>query len=636
MPLDWFNTREATQVGATLADYFLPEGGVSATGGRKTEPPKNGHADLQKFLQRVAREATPLKLNLIKRAKLLNTFKWRLLEHGLDRKFADELTELVLLQLSGRSLGLPVPAGSFGSRSVDRITSRRVPALLAESDARFGKREYTEAAERLREVLAVEPRHAVAHAKLGAVLSHMGRYREAEQEFRRAIELKPTCADAHFNLGNLLRWKGDFAASESALRHAAKRNPRNSDALVSLAYTLVGLGRPSDARNCLEKALRLNSRDATALSGLGWLQSLEGRFEEAERLLQSALERDPRCSQACALLAELRRMTTADKSWLDSAERILAAGLSPIEEAKLRFAMGKYFDDLGAYSRAFEQYKRGNELYKLLAAPYDRHARSSFVDDMIRLYTRRNLTQALDGASESARPVFVVGMMRSGTTLVEQIIASHPDAIGAGELDFWNAMLHKQKQSLQQKLPDGASAKKLADSYVKELARRSPGALRVVDKSTFNSDCIGLIHCVFPQARFIYLRRDPLDTCLSCYFHDFANLAGFTLDLSDLAHYYREHHRLMAHWRSALPEGTLLEVPYAELVADQENWSRRIIEFIGLAWDPRCIEFHNTERPILTASSWQVRQRMYSSSIGRWRNYQKFIGPLLKLRDLEP
>jgi hypothetical protein len=218
---------------------------------------------------------------------------------------------------------------------------------------------------------------------------------------------------------------------------------------------------------------------------------------------------------------------------------------------------------------------------------------------------------------------------------VEQIIASHPQAMGAGELDFWNTNADKQRETLRSEGPDEPLARKLADSYLKLLERYSASALRVVDKSTFNTDHLGLIHLVLPQARIIYLQRDPIDNCLSCYFQDFANVASFTMDLQDLAHHYREHHRMISHWRSVLPQGALLLVPYAELVADPETWSRRIIEFIGLEWDARCLQFHETQRSVLTASNWQVRQPVYSRSVGRWRNYEKLIGPLLKLRELE-
>jgi tetratricopeptide (TPR) repeat protein len=634
MLLDWFNAREATEVGMTLADYYLPENGASAAGGRKPQSAKNGRSDLQKFLQRVAREAGPLKLNLFKRAKLLNSFKWRLLERGVDRNTVDELTELVLLQLSGSSLGRATSAGAPRTRTIERGPSRRVPALLAEADARLTAGDHAEAAARYREALSLEPRNAVAHNRLGVALMMQGQYQEAEAEFRSAIELKSTYAEAYFRLGTVLRWRGNFAASETALRRAVKLDPRNEEALVGLGYTIGALASWDDAKNCMEKALRLKPRSASALCARGWVASIEGRFEEAEPLLRQAVEVDPKCSEAWACLADLRRMTPADKDWLEGAERVLASGVSPIEEARLRFAMGKYFDDLQSFSKAFKEYKTANELYKRIASPYDRAARKSFVDEMTRVYARELLSTRASGACESAKPVFVVGMMRSGTSLMEQIIASHPDAAGAGEIEFWNGTVQREKPFLQREIPDAQLSKKLAESYLRILDRHSPQALRVVDKAPRNSDLLGLIHLVFPNARFIYMQRDPVDTCLSCYFQEFANMAGFTLDLADLAHYYREHRRLLAHWREVLPAGTLLEVPYAELVADQEAWSRKVIEFIGLPWDPRCLEFHKTERPVVTASNWQVRQRIYSSSVGRWKNYEKFIGPLLELRKL--
>ncbi|HEY2037178.1 MAG TPA: sulfotransferase [Steroidobacteraceae bacterium] len=364
------------------------------------------------------------------------------------------------------------------------------------------------------------------------------------------------------------------------------------------------------------------------------MAGIEGRFDEAEKLYRGALDTDPLQAAAWASLVTLRRMTAADRDWLEGVERTLASGVPAVDESRLRFAMGKYFDDLGNFSRAFEQYKRGNELYKLVAAPYARDERTKFVDDMIRAYTQQRLARPLEGIRESAKPVFVTGMMRSGTSLVEQIIASHSKAAGAGELDFWGNAARQHERIVRYEVANPALAGRLADAYLQTLSRYSAEALRVVDKSTFNSDHLGLIHMALPQARIIYLRRDPVDTCLSCYFQNFANVASFTMDLSDLAHYYREHHRLIMHWRSTLPAGVLLEVPYAELVADPEAWSRRIIEFIGLEWEPRCLEFQQTKRAVVTASHWQVRQRVYSRSVGRWRNYEKYIGPLLELRDL--
>jgi hypothetical protein len=327
-------------------------------------------------------------------------------------------------------------------------------------------------------------------------------------------------------------------------------------------------------------------------------------------------------------------MTPSDRDWLKGAEETAASALAPVEEANIRCAIGKYYDDVGDFPRAFRSYQRGNALRKMAAETYDRDAHTQQVDDLIRVCTSEALG-ARAGASNSERPVFVVGMMRSGTSLVEQIIASHPAAKGAGELQFWHEAVRKHAATLRHELPSEPLRRKLAAAYLRDLASHSADALRVVDKATVNSDYLGLIHSVFPNARMVYLRRDPIDSCLSCYFQPFSAALNFTMDLSDLAHYYREHQRLMAHWRSVLPSETLLDVPYAALVADQETWTRRIVDFLGLEWDERCLDFHRTDRAVLTASYWQVRQKIYKSSVGRWRNYQEFIGPLLALSDAD-
>ncbi len=513
MLLDWFNARAATQVGATLADCYLLESDPPGASRRKPQPAGNGRTDLRKFLQRVAREAGPLRLNLFKRAKLLNSFKWRLLERGVDRETADEVTELVLLQLSGGPLRAASPA-AVAVAPAERGHTRRVPVLFAEADAYFDEGNHREAAARYEAALQIDSRNAVAHVKLGASLCNLGRYAEAEHEFRRAIKIKATCPGAQLNLGVLLRIKGEFAASELALRAAVKQDPRDPQALVDLGFTLSLLRDLAGAKECFERALRLKPQHADALCGFGRLARDEGRFEEAERFYRTALGSEPLKAGAWAPIPALRRMTSADTDWLEGVEKTLATGVQPLEEAKLRFAMGKYFDDLGKYSRAFSEYKRGNELCKLAALPYDRSARTAFVDDMLRVYSREPAVRPSEGACESKTPIFVVGMPRSGTSLMEQIIASHPRAAAGGELDFWNSAVRKYA-SLLREPPDAGLTRKLADSYLKVLTRDCGQAARVVDKAPYNSDLLGLIHRVLPQARSLFMRRSPIDTGLS-------------------------------------------------------------------------------------------------------------------------
>jgi tetratricopeptide (TPR) repeat protein len=631
MLLNWLNTREVTEVGTALADDVVLQSNAGAAARRgRGDSAQELQKFLQRFLQRVDRDARPMKLNLFKRAKLANTFKWRLLEKGMEQQLVDELTRALVLRLNPNPKG---PAPSATARGSKRPSSRDTRALLTRGNELLARGAYGEARECYQELVNFDPRDAAARNGLGAALAQLTRYGEAEDQFRRAIGIRAGYPEAHYNLAGVLQSTGRANESEMPLRRALKLKPSYVDARASLGMSLVLLNRLAEARDCYEKALRVAPRHVRALVGLGQIEALEGRFTEAEVAYRRALEIEPAAAYAWAALVWLRKMTPADASWLKRAEQIVAGELPPIDEATLRFAMGKYCDDVGDFAQAFRSYQRANELHKRRAEPYDRQARSAFVDDLVRVYTRESLARARTGASDSTRPVFVVGMPRSGTSLVEQILASHPAAKGAGELDFWIGVIRKNESAIRTEILAEPLRKKLAAEYLRVLAGHSSDAQRVVDKAPVNSDFLGLIQSVYPNARIIYLRRDPIDTCLSCYFQQFTPLMNYTMDLSDLAHYYREHRRLVAHWRSVLPPESLLEVPYAELVADQEQWTRRILEFVGLPWDEHCLDFYKTQRVVTTASTWQVRQKIYKSSVERWRNYKKFIGPLLELGD---
>ena len=228
-------------------------------------------------------------------------------------------------------------------------------------------------------------------------------------------------------------------------------------------------------------------------------------------------------------------------------------------------------------------------------------------------------------------------MPRSGTSLAEQILASHPAVFGAGEVTFWNTAYRAYRGAGDAGRADPERIPGVAKDYLEHLAvavgaaPQAAGAQRIVDKMPANFLYAGLIHIAFPNARIIHMQRHPIDTCLSIYFQNFFNIGPYANDLDDLAHYYGEYRRITEHWRAVLPETALLHVPYEALVDDPERWSRRMVEFIGLPWDPKCLDFHSTERVVITASKWQVRQKISKTSAGRWRNYLPFVGPLLPL-----
>jgi tetratricopeptide (TPR) repeat protein len=633
MKLQWFNSREATEIGTALASQVAPfiatdsasEGNAALVKGDKA---------LAELIRRGANEVLSLRLNIFKRAKFANSFKWGLLDHGVAAAAADEMTEFFLMHLSRRE---PYTAAGQNPAAATRnpANARNVEYFFIRGNKRFAQGAYDEAIAFYQQLIAIQPDHADGLTNLGAAFCKIGRYKDAGNFLRQAIEIQPNSPDALSNLGILLLWMGELADAENLLRRALKLKPRHVDAQNNLALTFALLGRSREARARFQKALKVAPRNAEATYGIGHVARMEGRFDEAEALFTRALEFKPKMPGPLAALAGIRKMQSSDRAWLKRAELMAGSGLAPLEEADLRFALGKYWDDVGDFARAFEHYKRANELQRTVAEKYDRKARTRFVDDFKRAYTREKLSTRI-GASASTRPVFVVGMMRSGTSLVEQIIASHPAVTGAGELGFWSNAVRANETIARKGLLGESRIKQLADEYLRVLSEKSSEALHIVDKAPVNSDYLGIIHSVFPNAPIVYMRRNPIDTCLSCYFQQLLPSHAFAMDLSDLAHYYREHHRLMAHWLTVLPEGTVLEVPYEELVADQEAWTRKILDFIGLEWDARCLQFHETKRQVATASYWQVRQKIFQNSVERWRNYERFIGPLRGLTSLNP
>jgi tetratricopeptide (TPR) repeat protein len=441
---------------------------------------------------------------------------------------------------------------------------------------------------------------AEAHYNLGNALRDHGLLTQAQASYQRALKLQPDLAQAHFNLSVVFKEQGRLREAATSYRRALQIQPDYPDALVAGAEALASIGR----------------------------------FDEAQAQLDRAVALQPLMPEAWAALATIRRMGPQDADWLDKARYICSLRLSPQQESRLRFAMGKHGDDLGDHPRAFADYTRANELKKTFAPAYQPRRQTQLMDQIRSVYTREALARVAPEGSDSQRPLFVVGMPRSGTSLVEQILASHPQAFGAGELPFWEgATSHLQLAGLKS-MPDKAWRRSIAAKCLHELELQCRTAARVVDKMPANFHHLGLIHAVFPRARILHVQRHPLDTCLSIYFQNFNASHSYANDLADLAHYYREYHRLMAHWRAVLPAHVFMDVSYEELVNDQQPVTRRIVEFAGLPWDARCLRFHTTDRPVQTSSKWQVRQQLYTRAIQRWRRYDAFLGPLAGLQEL--
>lgn len=472
--------------------------------------------------------------------------------------------------------------------------------------------------------LAIDPSRIEALLGVGAISLADGRLQEAADAYGRAEAVQPGSADVLVNLGAAVRGLGRLDVAIGLFRRALTINPEFAEAHAALGTALRLQGRSAEAEACLQTAVRLKPDLASAMTAMAEARADQGDFEGAEAWFRRAMAAAPDDPEAWAGIPRVRRMTRRDGDWLAGARRIVALAPPPRRLAQLRYALGKHHDDLGDYAEAFANFEQANALSKLCRPPHDRAALSARVDELMRACDAGWLAAAQGLGDPSARPVFVVGMLRSGTTLLEQMLASHPDAEGAGELSFWG------EAAARSWAPGGPGAEhpgRLATDY---LALLGP-ANRVVDKMPGNFMHLGLIHAALPNARILHMRRDPIDTCLSIYFQHFEPTLTYANDLDDLADYFRRYEQVMAHWRRTLPDGVVLDVDYESLVSAPRQVLQPVLDFIGLPWSDRCLAFHRTQRTIITASKWQARQKISTNSVGRWRRYEPFIGPLLPL-----
>ena len=475
-----------------------------------------------------------------------------------------------------------------------------------------------------RRALTLLPARAELHSNLARVLLDMGRVDESIASSRRALELEPNLPEAHENLAGALL-NVNFEEAVAHYRQALQSRPDDAELNNKLGIALRLLGRTAEAEACCRRALELSPDYAPAIATLAEARADQGDFAAAETLFRQALALDADLGDVWVGLSRLRRFTREDGPWLQQAERVAGQSRQARERIALRYAIGKYHDDIGEYEQAFDSYRRANELSKQHSRPYDRTQVERQVEALIARYPQ---VAPLEGAMHTTRAVLIVGMPRSGTSLAEQILASHPSVFGAGELNFW----HSASAALRSAGPDEVERlRQFGADYERLLTEMSGGAPRVIDKMPTNFLELGLVLRALPGTKVIHMQRDPVDTCLSIYFQDFRSTIAYANDLEDLVHFYRAYAHLMQHWRDALPADALLEVPYEGLVDDQEAWTRTMLGFLELPWDPACLDFHQTQRSVVTASKWQVRQKMNRSSVARWRHYQHHIAPLLAL-----
>jgi tetratricopeptide (TPR) repeat protein len=491
-----------------------------------------------------------------------------------------------------------------------------------------------EAANLLQRSIAGNPRDPRAHNHLGQVMIALNRRDVAIACFEKALVVDPGHVDSLNSLANVVK-AADLSRAISLYRRVLELDPRATHATYNLANALRDDHAYEEALQLYARAVEIDPRHLHAHHNLGVLLEQKGRFEEAIGHYEAVLRIEPRHVTSLSNLMGIRSYQP-DPRTVQDAEACLAAFETPDDDRiKLHRGLGKYYDGAGRFDDAFPHFARANALVRKRAGDFEVGAVREYVDRMIDAFPCGRPVKPLRSASGSSRPVFIIGMPRSGTTLTEQILASHPLIFGAGELQE----IPRIAKSLRPRYPAevhslGTQAlEELAQQYLNQLEMLAPArALRVTDKLPVNFMHLGLIATLFPDARIIHCRRDPMDVGLSCFIELFRMDRDFTTDLGAFGQCFLEHERLMAHWRSVLPV-SIYELRYEDLVAEPETQSRALIARCGLEWDAACLEFQKTDRAVLTPSRWQVRQPIYASSVGRWRNYAAHMQPLKSLLD---
>jgi tetratricopeptide (TPR) repeat protein len=488
------------------------------------------------------------------------------------------------------------------------------------------------------EALHLNPALAMLYNNMGQALQEEGRLREALTWYQRGLHLEPRLARLHANLGSLRAEQQNYTEAVACYERALRLDPHSAEAHNGLGWVWHEQGRYDQAEVCYRTALRLKPDLAPALCNLGTAYAERSDFAEAERCFRAALEHDARHAGAWSQLALLLRgrLPDADRTAL---RRLLAdPDLSDSKRAALHFGLAQVLDAQQRYEEAAEHLCRAHALAHAEAhqrgEDHDPALHTAFVDRLIATFTPAFFERTRAFGVESERPIFIVGLPRSGTTLTEQILARHSHVFGAGELGLAREDFellageggNEDRAFTNLAQLDAATARRLAGRHLDSLATLNATALRIADKMPDNYLYLGLLAVLFPRARFIHCRRDLRDVAVSCWMTHFRHIR-WANDPEHLAARFHEYERLVAHWRQVLPL-PVLEVDYEETVRNLEGMARRLVAWCGLDWEPACLAPHQGKSPVRTASVTQVRQPVYTHSVGRWKKYEQALGTL--------
>jgi tetratricopeptide (TPR) repeat protein len=485
------------------------------------------------------------------------------------------------------------------------------------------------------QAVALKPASETALHALGGAFLKSKMWADAGNIYARLLELNPADSSCVSNLGIALSRAYQYERLITLLKPVALNSPEAIEPNYYVAMAHIELGELDDALQFYKRVLDVQPGHPESITGVASIYNFKGLYAEAlEMILPLTKSRSDVAGVALAFAAIAPRFDLSSDAITLLERHIDNPQLSDLARAKAAVALGNLYDKSGDYEQAFHYIKRGNALNR---ADFNRDNYIKSIEILEGLYTEDSVASMPVSGSASDQPIFIVGMPRSGTTLVEQILASHSQVFGAGELKYIQHtcfQLHDMQingKAFPFCLADVSPEQllRLARDYQGHLDRLSGGAPRVTDKVPSNHLHLGLIYQLFPKAKVIHVKRDPMDTCVSCYCQFFSGAYPYTYDLDDLGFYYRLYERLMRLWKKVLPSA-ILDVSYEKLVRDQENMTRKMLDFCDLPWEQSCLEFHKTDRVVATASTDQVRQPMYQGAIGKWRRYESHVEALVE------
>ena len=488
-----------------------------------------------------------------------------------------------------------------------------------------------------RKAIEMAPNFASAHNHLGSNFQELGKSEQAEANFRTAIELQPNFAQAYNNLGVSLQEQGKLENAEAAYNEAIALDPDFAEAHCNLGSTLYDLRKPEESEESYLKAITLKPGFARAHCNLGIMLQEQGRFEEAKASFTRAIEFEPSYVEAHRHLSSIKEFRVKDEHYQKMLKLYLDKDISDAERCQINFSLASACENLGDFKQAFTHYCEGNQLRKN-SLSYDIRGDIELFEQLKSNYKRLKQHALgpgnLSSSKKSPKPIFIIGMPRSGTTLVEQIISCHPQVLGAGELPF--------AEQLGGSIASGLSIITLENllnfrnQYLTKLQNLSTGKAFVTDKMPQNFRYVGLLSAVFPEAKIVHVRRDPAAVCWANFKQYFvSDNLGYSCDLNDIIQYYKLYTELMAFWKDAIPK-RLYDIDYELLTVYQKDETSKLIEYLDLDWDERCLHPQNNKRSISTASYAQARGEVYQGSSQKWKLYKPFLDDALAHLDQQP